>query len=113
MNIFNNIQISSAELDYVIGLSALDRIRYLFELYNIEVHRTENPNLNLQDFFNELDTDIAESETFSETYDAGDSDKKQYRVDVMIDDRNILIESNNLKSLRIIKCRFILLYFFL
>lgn len=107
MNVFNNIQVSSAELDYVIGLSAFDRIQYLFEVYDIEVQRLKNPNLNLRDFFNELETDDVENETFSETFDAGETGKSQHRVDVMVDDQNILIESNSLKALRIIKSRFI------
>jgi len=106
MNVFNNIQVSSAELDYVIGLSAFDRIQYLFEVYDIESQRLRNPNLNLRDFFNELEIDD-DNGTYSDSYDAGEEGKAQHRVDVMVDDQNILIESNSLKALRIIKSRFI------
>ena len=107
MNVFNNMRVSSAELDYVIGLSVVDRIQYLFEIYDIEVQRLKNPNLNLRDFFNELETDDVSNETYSETYDAGKSGERQHRVDVMVDDENIVIESNSLKAVRIIKYKFI------
>ena len=107
MNIFNNIQISNAELEYVLGLSNPDRIQYLFEIYDIEQQRLKNPNLNLRDFFNELEDADLPYETYSDSYDAGEEGGKQHRVDVMVDDQNILIESNSLKALRIIKSRFI------
>lgn len=103
MNLFENIQVPSAELEYVIKLSPAERVQYLFELYDIEKAREQNSDLNLNRFFDELPktefNDIPEIEEF----EVGGSS----RVDVMIDDKNILVESNSLKALRIIKSRFI------
>lgn len=100
MNLFENIHVPNAELEYVIGLSPSERVQYLFELYDLERARKANPNLNLKDFFNELED--VDGPMFEEI-EADGLD----RVDVMIDDQNILVESNSLKALRIIRNRFI------
>jgi len=105
MNIFENIQIPNSELEYIIGLSQSERIQYLFELYDIEQARKQNPNLNLKDFFNDLDEDeiIPDDLPSSEEFEVNGF----HQVDVMIDDQNILIESHSLKAVRIIRNRFI------
>jgi len=105
MSLFKKIHINSAELEYVIGLSSADRIQYLFEIYDLERAKNQNPNLNLKDFFDELDDAefILGDSVDIEEFEVGDN----YQVDVMIDDQNILIESNSLKALRIIRNRFI------
>ena len=105
MNIFENIHITSAELDYIIELSGAERIQYLFEMYDIEHVRQQNPDLNLKDFFNDIDDDefISDDLPSSEEFEIDG----HHQVDVMIDDQNILIESNSLKAVRIIRNRFI------
>tara|TARA_R110000822_G_scaffold4093_6_gene17518 strand:+ start:4535 stop:4972 length:438 start_codon:yes stop_codon:yes gene_type:complete len=105
MNPFENIIVLNAELEYVIGLPLIERVQYLFELYDLERARKANPNLNLKDFFNELEDGEFIPENFPniEEFNVGND----HQVDVMIDDQNILIESNSLKALRIIRNRFI------
>lgn len=105
MNIFENIQIPNSELEYIIGLSQSERVQYLFELYDIEQARKQTPNLNLKDFFNDLDEDeiIPDDLPSSEEFEVNGL----HQVDVMIDDQNILIESHSLKAVRIIRNRFI------
>ena len=105
MTPFENIIVLNAELEYVIGLPLSDRVQYLFELYDLERARKANPNLNLKDFFNELEDGEFIPENFPniEEFNVGND----HQVDVMIDDQNILIESNSLKALRIIRNRFI------
>jgi len=49
MSLFKKIHINSAELEYVIGLSSADRIQYLFEIYDLERAKNQNPNLNLKE----------------------------------------------------------------
>ena len=104
MNLFKNMHIPNAELEYVIGLPASERVHYLFELYDLERAKKQNPNLNLRDFFSELEDAefIPEDSPIIEEFDVGDN----HQVDVMIDDQNILIESNSLKALRTIRNRF-------
>ena len=105
MNLFENIIVLNAELEYVIGLPLSDRVQYLFELYDLERARKANPNLNLKDFFNELEDGEFIPENFPniEEFNVGND----HQVDVMIDDQNILIVSISLKALRIIRNRFI------
>jgi hypothetical protein len=105
MNIFENIRIPNSELEYIIGLSQSERVQYLFELYDTEQARKQTPNLNLKDFFNDLDEDeiIPDDLPSSEEFEVNGL----YQVDVMIDDQNILIESHSLKAVRIIRNRFI------
>ena len=105
MNIFENIHITNAELDYIIELSGAERIQYLFEMYDTEHVRQQNPDLNLKDFFNDIDDDefISDDLPSSEEFEIDG----HHQVDVMIDDQNILIESNSLKAVRIIRNRFI------
>ena len=103
MNIFSNIYINSAELEYILSLPVSDKIQYMFELYTIEQIRNNNPNINLKEFFKEIDEtyfNVVEIEL--ESYES-----EQEKVDVMIDNENILIESNNLRALRNIRDRFI------
>ena len=103
MNIFSNIYINSAELEYILSLPVSDKIQYMFELYTIEQIRNNNPNINLKEFFKEIDeTYFNVDETELESYNS-----EQEKVDVMIDNENILIESNNLRALRNIRDRFI------
>jgi len=105
MNIFENIHIPNSELEYIIGLSQSERVQYLFELYDTEQARKQTPNLNLKDFFNDLDEDeiIPDDLPSSEEFEVNGL----HQVDVMIDDQNILIESHSLKAVRIIRNRFI------
>ena len=103
MNIFSNIYINSAELEYILSLPVSDKIQYMFELYTIEQIRNNNPNINLKEFFKEIDeTYFNVDETELESYNS-----EQEKVDVMIDNENILIESNSLRALRNIRDRFI------
>jgi uncharacterized protein YfeS len=103
MNIFSNIYINSAELEYILSLPVSDKIQYMFELYTIEQIRNNNPNINLKEFFKEIDeTYFNVDEIELESYES-----EQEKVDVMIDNENILIESNNLRALRNIRDRFI------
>jgi|DEB0MinimDraft_10_1074344.scaffolds.fasta_scaffold08270_7 hypothetical protein len=104
-NPINKIYVSPAEYSYIVDLTPIEKFKYLLEKFDIE----SNKDLNLTQFF----TDLAESYTeedidnlprsgsqlsFNEHEESDDPD----RVDVMIDDEHILIESNSLKSLRVI-----------
>ena len=105
MNLFENIHVPNAEIEYVIGLPPSERVHYLFELYDLERAKKQNPDLNLRNFFSELEDveDSPEASPDIEEFEVGDD----HQVDVMIDNQNILIESNSLKALRIIRNRFI------
>ena len=104
-NPINKIYVSPAEYSYVIDLTPIEKFKYLLEKFDIE----SNKDLNLTQFFTDLADSYTEEDidnlprsgsqlSFDEYEESDDGD----RVDVMIDDEHILIETNNLKSLRVI-----------
>lgn len=105
-NLFNKINISSSEYEYIKGLDAKERLYYLFDMFDVERAKEANPGLNLADFFESLSSELDDKDLPESSIEYFDSDDMD-RVDVMIDDENILIESNSLKALRIIRNRFI------
>ena len=114
MNIISKIHISKDEFDYIMDLDSYDQVFYMFELYELAWVRLKAEDVDLTNFFAENETGIQYpisetdddyiDETISETWQLPDNHE---RVDVMVDDENILIESNSLKALRVIKSRFV------
>ena len=104
MNIFDKIEVLNPEYSFFRELTNLDKIHYLLEIYDIESKRNSNIDEGLSNFFNDLEqTDEAEVEF--ESLQFGDDFNE--RVDVMIDSENIVIESNSLKAVRLIKYKFV------
>lgn len=104
-NPINKIYVSPAEYSYIVDLNPIEKFKYLLEKFDIE----SNKDLNLTQFFTDLADSYTEEDidnlprsgsqlSFDEYEESDDPD----RVDVMIDDEHILIETNNLKSLRVI-----------
>jgi len=104
-NPINKIYVSPAEYSYIVDLTPIEKFKYLLEKFDIE----SNKDLNLTQFF----TDLADSYTEEDidnlprsgsqlSFDEYEESDDEDRVDVMIDDEHILIETNNLKSLRVI-----------
>jgi len=104
-NPINKIYVSPAEYSYIVDLTPIEKFKYLLEKFDIE----SNKDLNLTQFFTDLADSYTEEDidnlprsgsqlSFNEHEESDDPD----RVDVMIDDEHILIESNSLKSLRVI-----------
>jgi len=115
-SLFSDIQIGYAEYQYWLELKKSDKLQYLIELYHMETYRNHINSINLNklnEFFESLNDDDTESDesepepeiSHFEAYEF-DSDAVD-RVDVMIDDANILIESNNLKALRAVSYKFV------
>jgi len=101
--IFDNIFVSKFEFNYFMQLDSVDQLNYFFDMY-MAANATKK-NLDLSEFFVSIkdaieDNSISQKDDFNVPRDAE-------RVDVMIDDQNILIESNSLKSVRHISLQFI------
>jgi hypothetical protein len=107
--IFSHIFVNYAEYQYFITLPKHEQLYYLFDIYEVE-HKKGN-GLDLSTFFEAVKSTLSEpeSDTSFQTHDfeeypgAEDAD----RVDVMIDDHNIMIESNSLKALRFVTYKFV------
>ena len=91
MNILHTIHLNKVQLDYFQELTTDNKVAYLFGLFESTIQ--QNTNIDMTSFFKTIedtqDTDIGEIDV-----------EDVIHVDVMIDDDNILIESDNLKALR-------------
>jgi hypothetical protein len=97
------ISITYSEYSYFKELSNADKLQYMFESY--ESKDMPDLNLNLSTFFESIKSSvIIETDTYYESENYLDSDEK---VDVTIDDTNIMIETNSLKALRHVSYRFV------
>lgn len=109
-SLLEKIVITEAEWIYIQKLSDADVLKYLFELYEGETRVASNVDLAM--FFEtirqnivEYDDELSEHEIFDVSdISTGENSK---RVDVMIDNDNIMIESNSLKALRLVTYKFV------
>ena len=98
-SVVNNIYISNYEYNYIVELSSKKKFSYLIERFDSATQQKHE--LNLSEFFNEISTDD-ETEEYSIEFSSKDSaELNDDQVDVMIDNENILIESNSLKNIRV------------
>ena len=101
--VIDHISITYSEYSYFKELSNADKLQYMFESY--ESKDMPDSYLNLSTFFESIKSAvIIEHDTFYESENYIDSDQK---VDVTIDDTNIMIETNSLKALRHVSYRFV------
>lgn len=105
--VIDYISITYSEYSYFKELSNSDKLQYMFESY--ESNDMPNSDLNLSTFFESIKSAIIinhniEHDTFNDLDNYLDSDEK---VDVTIDDTNIMIETNSLKALRHVSYRFV------
>lgn len=109
-SLFSNIQKTYSEYEFWKTLSNEDKVNFLFDMYSVQTHASKL--INLESFFQGIKDELDESESEEEPefthiesieFDANATD----RVDVMIDDSNIMIESNNLKALRVVTYKFV------
>ena len=114
--IFDNIIVKLPQLNYFQQLTAVEKIYYLFELFETSKYTDNFSNADLaaglETFFNQLDN---ESDYYEqnydhmpefESYDIGDGTNST-RVDVLVDNENLVLESNSLKAVRNIKDKFL------
>lgn len=104
-NKVEDINVNYSEFAYFSRLSENDRLNYFFQLFEGEIVK---PGLDLKEFFNQLDADDTNlnDTTDSYAYDDEDISDSESLVDIMIDNEFIMIESNSLKSIRIVITRF-------
>jgi len=93
--------ISKQEYNYLVTLNAQERLDYLFAIYDAEVKRVITP-ADLSGFFEAIKDNLEKQDE-----DASQIPDNVNRVDVMIDDDNIMIEADSLRAIRIVISRFI------
>ena len=100
--VFDVMQVNYAEYSYFKQLKKAERVKFFFELYEAELIRSSG--LNLNSFFESLREQFIQQE--SEFVQASKTDLPEDAVEVMIDDENIMIESNSLRATRHIIYKF-------
>jgi hypothetical protein len=99
--IFDIIQIDKIQFNYFDQLDAADKVFYLFDVY--EMHAVgKTKAIDLTSFFAEVHDSIDSGASVSRDVFPDNVD----RVDVMIDDQNIMIESNKLGAIRHVANKF-------
>jgi hypothetical protein len=92
--IFDTIVISNLDYNYFAQLDSADKLYYLFDVYEANTIKTRS--IDLTEFFVDVHNSLQNSnDTYTEI-----AHNDHDRIDVMIDDQNILIESNNLRAVR-------------
>jgi hypothetical protein len=105
--VIDHISITYSEYSYFKELSNADKLQYMFESY--ESNDMPDSYLNLNTFFESIKSAVIiqheiEHNTFNELDNYVNSDQK---VNVTIDDTNIMIETNSLSALRHVSYRFV------
>jgi hypothetical protein len=91
MNILHASQLNKVQLNYFQELTNENKVVYLFGLFDALIQ--QNVDINMTSFF----------KTFEEIEHINTDEldlENEIHVDVMIDNDNILVESDNLKALR-------------
>jgi hypothetical protein len=101
--IFDSMFINYAEYSYFKQLNTTDKVLYLFETWDAAIARSSGIDLN--SVFDLIRESI--DSTNQIIPDNRDSTSDIEHVDVMIDDENIMIESNSLRATRHIIYKFI------
>lgn len=98
--IFDTITVNYAEYSYFNKLKSAEQVQYLFEVYDEATRKSAT--VDLSSFFESVHDALQKSDR--EDNDIIDS---RDRVDVLIDDETILIESNSLRAIRHIAFKFV------
>ena len=96
-----HIKIKDAEFNYFITLSPSDQLTYFFELYEAEKN-VQSGNINLKQFFNNIKEALDNKEEDSIEIDLTKNNipENYSLVDILIDDKRIMIESDSLRAIR-------------
>lgn len=104
--VFDVMNVNRAEYSYFKQLAKHDQVMFLFELYEAALVKHSDSGLDLSKVFEMFKETLQEPE-ISKTESFNQPESEDYeKVDVMIDDDNIMIESNSLVALRYIVYKF-------
>jgi hypothetical protein len=103
--IFDLMTVNYAEHSYFKQLPKNERVSFFMELYEAASYRYADGGLDLGKFFATLKDQILESKEMNQDYSEFHRDADY--VEVMIDDKNLMVESNSLKAVRHIIYKFI------
>jgi hypothetical protein len=97
------MQVNYAEYSYFKKLPKAEKVQFLFELYEAAEIRNTN-GIDLGRVFDMIKESLVESSQYADR--AKELPQGADYVEVMIDDDNIMVESNSIKAIRQIVYRF-------
>ena len=105
-SLFDNIHVNYSEYEYFSGLPESEKVNFLMQLFDQAY--TTAAGIDLSAFFKSLiesepDDDSKQIETL---YESPEYETDPNRVDVLIDENNIMIESNSLRAIKHIAYKF-------
>jgi hypothetical protein len=105
--IFDEIHVGYPEFEYFNQLPKQDQLQYFFDVYEAQqsIQNDEGLVPNLKSFFESVHSSLDKEDMESET--SAIEPGNVQRVDVTIDDENIMIESNSLRAVRHVTNKFI------
>jgi hypothetical protein len=108
--LFNSINVNYSEYNYFKQLNVSERVSFLFQLFEgtRNVINKSGPDLDLffRTLIDEQDSKVS-NRYITETYEDPGYASDPNRVDIIIDDTNIMVESNSLKAVRQVIYRFV------
>lgn len=96
------LHVNYAEYSYFKQLKKQDRLNFFFDLY--DAHLARHSGFDIQEFITKIREQAIESKI--QEINQSKTDLPEDGVEVMIDDDNIMIESNSLRALRHIIYKF-------
>lgn len=110
-SIFNKIFVTNAEYSIIKTMHASERLRWLFDIFDATT--LQQTGMDLSSFFAEVQDNLERYKDLPILPNIADNqldefpdDRDHDFVDVMIDDDNIMIESNSLRALRHVTSKF-------
>jgi hypothetical protein len=105
-SLYDKIQVNYSEYEYYKGLSESDKVNFLMQLFDQAL--VASKGLDLSAFFRGLIDSEPDDEKHIETiYESPKYENDPNRVDVLIDENNIMIESNSLRAIKHVAYKFI------
>ena len=101
-NQIKNIHVNYSEYCYFDYLSGPEGLNYFFQLFDGQSAQT---NIDLNGFFTQINNDYIDDDPIVKINT--EIPDQHNRVDIMIDDEYILVESNSLKAIKLVMTRFI------
>jgi hypothetical protein len=102
--LFDTMQVNYAEYSYFKKLTKSEKVQFLFEIYESAEIRNSN-GIDLGRVFDMIKESLVDSNQYAER--TKELPQGADYVEVMVDDDNIMVESNSLKAIRQIVYRFI------
>lgn len=105
-SLFDNIHVNYSEYEYFNGLPESEKVNFLMQLFDQAY--TAAAGIDLSAFFKSLVESEPDDESKIETlYESPKYENDPNRVDVLIDENNIMIESNSLRAIKHVAYKFV------